>query len=98
MDETYAGDIDPADSYAPLDSSHAKDSARTAATVAALAHSAPCHANRQTEIVTPARRHRSRHRIVASDAQIVTNGPMLTPISRAISRRGSLSVTDSGAR
>ena len=73
-------------------------SARVAARVAAIAHTAPCQANRHMEIVTPARRQRSRHRIVASDAQMVTNGPTLTPITRAISRCGSLSVTDSRAR
>src|ERR1017187_613921 len=73
-------------------------SARVAARVAAIAPNAPCQANRQAETAIPARRHRSRHRIVASDAQMVTNGPALTPINSAISRCGSLSVTDSSAR
>ena len=35
---------------------------------------------------------------ISSDAQIVTRGPTLTSINKAISRCGSLSVTDSTAR
>src|SRR5664280_2041461 len=68
--------------------------AKVAARVVAIAHAAPCQANRHIDSVVPARRHRSRHRIVARDAQMVTKGPALTPIKRAISRCGSLSVTD----
>ena len=73
-------------------------SAATAAPTEATAHSRPCQANVPDGDLDPALAAPLAPQQGASEAQIVTSGPQLTPISRAISRPGSELATGSRAR